>query len=126
MNFDVDEVTSAINWALQRSPDIPEGQERHVTITGTVNVSGHDEKTGAPKTYRADLPTNMRPFQFTVRSQVSREEVKEWLDSMDTYFQNMLHVSDMVAVIENVSSLTINFRLIPEILGGALCGIKRT
>ena len=43
---------------------------------------------------------------------------------MDTYFQNMLHVSDMVAVIENVSSLTINFSLIPEILGGAYVELK--
>ena len=35
------------------------------------------------------------------------------MDELDTYFQNMLHVSDMVAVIENFSSLTIQYRLIP-------------
>ena len=41
----------------------------------------------------------------------------KWLRENDTYFQGILGKSDLVAVVENISSLTIHFRVVP-IAGG--------
>ena len=68
----------------------------------------------------------MKPLKLTisgVNKKVSKKDITKWLRENGTYFQGMLHRIDMVAVVENISSLTIAFSEVP-IDGGSFVILK--
>ena len=89
--FSADLLTKLINYSLMIAPyEAKEGFRAHLTITAKSNVSTFDAE-GNPSGFREERAVggiNMFSLHFE-GSQITKREVKKWMNENDEYFQNI-------------------------------------
>jgi hypothetical protein len=93
---------------LERKIDVPEKFTFHITITAVDTVASYyKEKRGLVMVGEII----MTPLKFD--GKVPVRKIVEWLNENDEMFQKVVEKSDEYAVIDEISSIRITYKLVP-------------